>query len=71
VNIGSEVGMSKKQIPIEEVVKIVHSTIYDYFDCVEDDSEEGISDKDEKLLEINKAICTKIKNSEYVDDDGQ
>jgi hypothetical protein len=71
VDIGNEKDKSKKQIPIEEVVKIVHSTMYDYFDCVEDDSEEGISDQDEKLLEINKAICTKIKNSEYVDDDGQ
>ncbi len=71
VNIENEVDMSEKQIPIEEVLKIVHSTMYDYFDCVEDNSEEGISDQDEKLLEINKAICTKIKNSEYVDDDRQ
>lgn len=71
VNIGSEVDMSKKQIPIEEVLKIVHSTIYDYFDCVEDNSEEGITDQDEMLLEINKDICTKIKNSEYINDNEQ
>ena len=39
----------------------VHEAIYEFFDICDDDEESPITYKDEKLLEINKAITTRIK----------
>lgn len=47
----------------EEVLKIIHETIYQYFDVCGDEEETPISDKDKLLLEINKSICNKIKEN--------
>lgn len=47
----------------EEVLKIIHETIYQYFDVCADEEETPISDKDKLLLEINKSICNKIKEN--------
>lgn len=45
----------------DAVIDIIHKTIYDFFDVVEDNSEEPINEKDKLLLEVNKAICNAIK----------
>lgn len=47
----------------EEVLKIIHETIYQYFDVCADEEETPISDKDKLLLEINKSICNNIKEN--------
>ena len=47
----------------EEALKIIHETIYRYFDVCDDDEETPMSDKDKLLLEINKSICNKIKEN--------
>lgn len=46
----------------DNVIYVVHKTIYRFFDVVEDDSEEPINEKDKLLLEVNKAICNAIKD---------
>lgn len=45
----------------QAAIELVHHTIFDFFDIIEDNSESPMTDKDEKLLKINKAICTAIK----------
>lgn len=45
----------------DNVIDVVHKTIYEFFDVVADDSEEPISENDKLLLEVNKAICNAIK----------
>jgi len=47
----------------EKVLKIIHETIYQYFDVCGDEEETPISDKDKFLLEINKSICNNIKEN--------
>lgn len=42
-------------------IDAIHSAIFDFFDIVEDDSESPITYKDEKLLEMNKAITKRIR----------
>jgi len=46
-----------RQAAIEEV----HGAIYEFFDICDDDEESPMTYKDEKLLEINKAISGRIK----------
>lgn len=43
-----------------DAIDMIHKTIYGFFD-IDEESEEPISDKDELLLEVNKAICNGIK----------
>jgi len=43
------------------VINMIHKTIYGFFDVVEDNSEEPMSEKDKLLLAVNKAICNGIK----------
>ena len=50
-----------KTIDTDKAVDIVHKTINEFFDVCPDDKEEPMSPKDIMLLEINKAICNKIK----------
>ncbi len=45
----------------QAVRKIIHKTIYQFFDACEDDEEAPMSDKDKLLLEVNKAICNNLK----------
>lgn len=45
----------KEEISKDDARKIVHDTIYDFFD-----DSETFNDKDELLLKINKAICNNI-----------
>lgn len=51
----------------QAVIDAIHKAIYDFFDIVDDDAEEPINDKDELLLDVNKAITTKIKNLQPVE----
>lgn len=45
----------------DAVIDVVHKTIYGFFDVVADDSEEPMNEKDELLLEVNKAVCNAVK----------
>lgn len=45
----------------EDVVDVIHKTIYQFFDVCGDNEEVPLSDKDELLLSVNKAICNNIK----------
>lgn len=45
----------------QDAIDAVHHSIFDFFDVVEDDEESPITEKDKKLLELNKAICNNIK----------
>lgn len=45
----------------DKTIKIIHEEIYKFFDVAEDGSEEPITDKDIMLLEVNKGICTRLK----------
>lgn len=49
----------------EDIINIVHSTIYKFFDNPEEDT--PFNEKDKLLLEINKEICNNIKDL-YVND---
>ena len=46
----------------EEAIAEVIDVIYEFFDISEEDSEHPITPKDEMLLEINKAILTRVRN---------
>ena len=46
---------------MNEILNIIHKTIYQFFDVCEDDEEVPMSDKDKLLLEVNKAICDNLK----------
>jgi len=46
---------------MDEILNIIHKTIYQFFDVCEDDEEAPLSDKDKLLLEVNKAICNNLK----------
>lgn len=46
---------------MQEILNIIHKTIYQFFDVCEDDEEVPMSDKDKLLLEVNKAICNNLK----------
>ena len=46
---------------IEEIINIVHKTIYQFFDVCGDNEEVPMSNKDKMLLGVNKAICNNIK----------
>lgn len=45
----------------EEIIDVIHKTIYQFFDVCGDNEEVPMSDKDELLLSVNKAICNNIK----------
>jgi hypothetical protein len=45
-----------------EAINTIHKIIYNFFDVVDDDSEEPINDKDELLLTVNKALSKAIKD---------
>ncbi|MCR5201829.1 MAG: hypothetical protein K6D02_01860 [Lachnospiraceae bacterium] len=46
---------------MNEILDVIHKTIYQFFDVCSDDEETPISDKDKLLLEVNKAICNNLK----------
>ncbi len=46
---------------MDGILKIIHSTIYDFMDVCDDD-ESPLTDKDKLLLNINKAICNNLKS---------
>jgi hypothetical protein len=46
---------------MKEILKVIHDTIYQFFDVCEDDEEVPMSGKDKLLLEVNKAICNNLK----------
>ena len=46
-----------RQAAIDEV----HGAIYEFFDICDDDEESPMTYNDEKLLELNKAITTRLK----------
>lgn len=58
---------------MNEILNIIHKTIYQFFDACENDEEVPMSDKDKLLLEINKAICNNLKalEQEPCDDTGE
>ena len=45
----------------QAAIKEVHGAIYEFFDFCDDDEESPMTYKDEKLLELNKAITLRIK----------
>lgn len=45
----------------EEIIDVIHKTMYQFFDVCGDNEEVPMSDKDELLLSVNKAICNNIK----------
>ena len=45
----------------EKAIEAVHKSILDFFDICDDDEESPMTYRDEQLLEINKAITTRIK----------
>ena len=45
----------------QTAIDAVHKSIFDFFDICDDDEESPMTYKDERLLEINKAITTQIK----------
>lgn len=49
---------------MKEILDVIHKTIYQFFDVCGDDEEAPMSDKDKLLLEVNKAICNKLKTLE-------
>lgn len=46
---------------MNDILNIIHKTIYQFFDACEDGEEVPMSDKDKLLLEVNKAICNNLK----------
>lgn len=46
---------------MNEILNIIHKTIYQFFDVCENDEEVHMSDKDKLLLTVNKAICNNLK----------
>ena len=52
---------------MNEILNIIHKTIYQFFDVCGDDEEVPMSDKDKLLLEVNKAICNNLKALEQTD----
>lgn len=48
----------------EEIIDVIHKTMYQFFDVCGDNEEVPMSDKDELLLSVNKAICNNIKTLE-------
>jgi hypothetical protein len=57
---GWRTDMNNDLISRQAAIDVVHRAIYDFFDICSDDDESPITYKDEKLLEINKAITTQI-----------
>ena len=49
---------------MEEILDVIHNTIYQFFDVCENNEEAPMSDKDKLLLEVNKAICNNLKSLE-------
>lgn len=45
----------------EEIIEVIHKTIYQFFDVCGDNEKVPLSDKDKLLLSVNKAICNNIK----------
>ena len=45
----------------EEIIDVIHKTIYQFFDVCGDNEEVPMTDKDKLLLSVNKAICNNIK----------
>lgn len=54
--------MTDDLINRQAAIDVVHHTIYEFFDVVEDDDESPITYNDMKLLELNKSISTRIKD---------
>lgn len=54
--------MTDDLINRQAAIDVVHHTIYEFFDVVEDDDESPITYNDMKLLELNKSISTRVKN---------
>lgn len=46
---------------IDKAIDIVHKTIYEFFDKVDEPLEEPLSEKDLLLLEVNKVICNRLR----------
>ena len=51
----------QRYIDTDKAIEIVHKIMFEFFDYVDDDIEEPITFQDERLLEINKKICTRLK----------
>lgn len=46
---------------MQEIIDVVHKTIYQFFDVCGDNEEMPLTDKDKLLLKVNKAICNNLK----------
>jgi len=54
--------MNNDLISRQAAIDLIHKTIYGFFDIVDNESEEPISEKDRLLLEVNKVISNGIKD---------
>ena len=55
------VQKGKRGMTKEEIIDVIHKTMYQFFDVCGDNEEVPMTDKDELLLSVNKAICNNIK----------
>lgn len=46
---------------MQEIIDVIHKTIYQFFDVCEEGEEMPLTDKDKLLLTVNKAICNNLK----------
>ena len=53
--------MKDDLISRQAAIDVVHKSIFDFFDICDDDEESPMTYKDERLLELNKAITAQIK----------
>lgn len=53
--------MTDDLISRQDAINLIHKTIYEFFDIVDNESEEPMSEKDKLLLEVNKAISNRTK----------
>lgn len=54
--------MSDDLINRQAAIDLIHKTVYGFFDIVDNESEEPISEKGKLLLEVNKAVSNGIKD---------
>lgn len=53
--------MADDLISRQDAIDLIHKTIYGFFDIVDNESEEPMSEKDKFLLEVNKAVSNRTK----------
>lgn len=55
-------GVCDDLISRRSAIDLIHKTVYGFFDIVDNESEEPMSEKDKLLLEVNKVVSNGIKD---------